>query len=187
MRAASLFLSFFQVGLFSVGGGYAAIPLIRQQAVERWGFISLAEFADLVTIAEMTPGPIALNAATFVGIRAAGLPGALAATAGCVLPSVILASALAFLYQRYAGLSLMQSMLACLRPAVVALIASAGLAILLQVIFGGEAVAPEHVQAVELLLFGAAFVLLRKAKLSPIFVMLLCGAVRAAVYALAGI
>lgn len=186
MIILTLFVSFLQVGLLSVGGGYAAIPLIQQQAVERWGFISLAEFTDLVTIAEMTPGPIALNAATFVGIRAAGTAGALAATAGCVLPSVVIASLLALVYRRYAGLSLMQSMLACLRPAVVALIASAGLSILFQVIFGGETVSAEHVQVIELMLFGAAFALLRRAKLSPIFVMLLCGAARVAIYALAG-
>lgn len=187
MSLLSLFWSFFQVGLFSFGGGYVAIPLIRQQAVERWGFISLAEFADLVTIAEMTPGPIALNAATFVGIRAAGLPGALAATAGCVLPSVVIASLLAFLYKRYAGLSVMQSLLACLRPAVVALIASAALSLLLQAVFGGQAVSDAHVQAIELLLVVAAFALLRRARLSPILVIALCGAARVGIYALAGV
>ncbi len=187
MTVLALFVSFLQVGLLSVGGGYAAIPLIQQQAVERWGFISLAEFTDLVTIAEMTPGPIALNAATFVGIRAAGLAGALAATAGCVLPSIVIASLLAFLYRRYAGLSIMQSMLGCLRPAVVALIASAGLSILMQVLFGGESASVEHLQGIELVLFAIAFALLRRAKLSPILVMALCGAARAVIWALTGI
>lgn len=72
-----LFLSFLQIGLFSVGGGYAAIPLVQSLIVERQGWITMTEFTNLITIAEMTPGPIAVNSATFVGIRIAGLPGRL--------------------------------------------------------------------------------------------------------------
>ena len=119
-----LFLSFLQIGLFSVGGGYAAIPLIQEQAVEQYGWLSMEEFADLVTIAEMTPGPVAVNAATFVGIRIAGIPGALTATFACILPSLILVSLLAFLYYRYKKMSAFQNLLSGLRPAVVALIVS---------------------------------------------------------------
>ena len=63
-----LFLSFLQIGLFSVGGGYAAIPLVQSLIVERQGWITMTEFTNLITIAEMTPGPIAVNSATFVGI-----------------------------------------------------------------------------------------------------------------------
>ena len=69
-----LFFSFLQVGLFSVGGGYAAMPLIQSQVVEQHPWLTLQEFTDLITIAEMTPGPIAVNSATFVGIRIAGIP-----------------------------------------------------------------------------------------------------------------
>ena len=64
-----LFISFLQVGLFSVGGGYAAIPLIQNQVVNVWQLMTIEEFADLITIAEMTPGPISINSATFVGMR----------------------------------------------------------------------------------------------------------------------
>ena len=74
-----LFLSFLQIGAFSFGGGYAAMPLIQNQVVTLHGWLNLAEFTDLVTISQMTPGPIAINAATFVGTRIAGTPGALAA------------------------------------------------------------------------------------------------------------
>ena len=84
-----LFLSFLQIGLFSVGGGYAAIPLVQSLIVERQGWITMTEFTNLITIAEMTPGPIAVNSATFVGIRIAGLPGAVAATWGCIFPYCI--------------------------------------------------------------------------------------------------
>lgn len=69
-----LFFAFIQVGMFSVGGGYAAIPLIQNQIVDIHGLMTLAEFTDLITIAEMTPGPISINSATFVGMRLAGHP-----------------------------------------------------------------------------------------------------------------
>ena len=83
-----LFLSFLQIGLFSLGGGYAAMPLIQDQVVTRYGWLSMAEFTDLITISQMTPGPIANNSATFVGTRIAGFWGAVAATVGCVPPKV---------------------------------------------------------------------------------------------------
>ena len=124
-----LFFSFIQVGLFSIGGGYAAMPLIRSQIVEQRGWLTMAEFMNLITIAEMTPGPITVNAATFTGIRIAGIGGAIAATLGCIFPSLILVSMLAFLYYRCQKFSIIQNMLASLRPAVIALISSAGLSI----------------------------------------------------------
>ena len=129
MTLLQLFLSFIQVGLFSIGGGYAAMPLIQSQVVDHYGWLSMSEFTDLITIAEMTPGPIAVNSATFVGIRIAGVGGAIVATLGCILPSCLIVSLLAFIYYRYKQMSALQSVLASLRPAVVALIASAGLSI----------------------------------------------------------
>ena len=71
-----LFWAFFQIGLFSFGGGYAAVPLIQNQIVETNHWLEMSQFADLITIAEMTPGPIAVNSATFVGQQIAGVPGA---------------------------------------------------------------------------------------------------------------
>ena len=131
-----LFLSFFQVGLFSFGGGFAALPLIQDQVVDVNKWLTLAEFTDLITISQMTPGPIAINAATFVGIRIAGVLGAIISTLGCILPSCIIVSLLGWLYFKYKNLPLMQGILGGLRPAVVALIASAGLSILILSIFG---------------------------------------------------
>ena len=92
-----LYLSFLQVGLFSVGGGYAAMPLIRSQVVELHPWMTLQEFTNLITIAEMTPGPIAVNCATFVGLRIAQLPGAVIATLGCITPALVLVSLLAWI------------------------------------------------------------------------------------------
>ena len=85
-----LFWAFFQIGLFSFGGGYAALPLISQQVISTYHWISQNTFTDLITISQMTPGPIAVNSSTFVGQYVAHLPGALIATFGCILPSCIL-------------------------------------------------------------------------------------------------
>lgn len=171
-----LFLSFLQVGMFSVGGGYAAIPLIRDQVVTGHTWLTMSEFTDLITIAEMTPGPIAVNSATFVGIRIAGSLGAIIATLGCITPSLFIVSLLAYIYYRYKNVSALQSVLASLRPAVVALIAGAGLSILKLVAFQGNAVALASVNWVGILIFVAAFIALRKFKTNPILTMLCCGA-----------
>ena len=130
MILLELFWSFFQIGCFSIGGGYAAMPLIQNQVVDLHPWLSMQEFADIMTISEMTPGPIAINAATFVGIQVAGIPGALVATVGCVLPSCVIVLILAYVYHRYQGLSVVQGILGGLRPAVVAMIASASLSLL---------------------------------------------------------
>lgn len=176
MIYVQLFVSFLQVGLFSVGGGYAAMPLIQNQVVELHPWLTLQEFTDLITIAEMTPGPIAVNSATFVGIRIAGIPGAIIATLGCITPSLILVSLLAYVYNRYRDLSLLQSVLACLRPVVVALILGAGLSILSIVLFSEAAPALNSVDRIGAGSFVAAFILLRRFKWNPILTMCLCGA-----------
>ncbi|MCM1044818.1 MAG: chromate transporter [Candidatus Gastranaerophilales bacterium] len=169
-----LFFSFLQVGMFSIGGGYAALPLIQDQVVNRHDWLSISEFSDLITIAEMTPGPIAVNSATFVGIRIAGFPGALVATFGCICPSLILVSLLAHLYFKYREMKTLQHILECLRPVIVALIASACLSILRSVA-AESALSIGDFNLVGILLFAAAFLALRKSKLSPILVMILCG------------
>lgn len=170
-----LFLSFLQIGLFSIGGGYAAMPLIQNQTVDLHGWLTMNEFTDLVTIAEMTPGPIAVNAATFVGARVAGLPGSVLATLGCIFPSLIIVSLLAYIYYRYKGVSALENILGSLRPAVVALIGSAGISILLQVAFGGHEFSLSAINLTGLLLFGAAFFVLRRFRFNPILIMALCG------------
>lgn len=172
-----LFFSFIQVGLFSIGGGYAAMPLIQAQVVEKYAWLTMNEFTDLITIAEMTPGPIAVNSATFVGIRIAGVGGAIIATMGCILPSCIIVSLLAYVYYRYKGVSVVQSILSSLRPAVVALIAGAGLSVLSMVLFNGGAVQFSNIDWIGAGIFAAAFVVLRKFQCNPILVMCLCGVV----------
>lgn len=179
-----LFWSFVQIGLFSIGGGYAAMPLIQYQAVDLHPWLTMTQFADVMTIAEMTPGPVAINSATFVGIQVAGLPGAIVATIGCILPSCVIVTLLAYLYYRFRGLTIVQGVLAGLRPAVVAMIASAGISLAV-LAFYGQRTLPEDlggVNKISLLIFGVGLFILRKWKANPIFVMAGAGAAGVALY-----
>ncbi|MEG1971802.1 MAG: chromate transporter [Oscillospiraceae bacterium] len=181
-----LFISFFKIGAMAFGGGLAAISLIQNEIVINNGWISLTEFTDLVTIAEMTPGPIAINAATFVGMRIAGFKGALAATMGCIVPSCIIVSILAFIYFKYKNMAVMQGILKGIRPAVAAMIASAGITILVLALFGEGGFKPalESVNLVAGGLFVLALAGLRKFKLSPILIIFLSGAIGGMIYLL---
>lgn len=170
-----LFFSFLQIGLFSVGGGYASMPLIQAQVVTRYGWLTMSEFTDLITISQMTPGPIAINSATFIGIRIAGLPGAFIATFACILPSLFIVSILAVLYNKYKGLSALECVLSCLRPAVVSLIAAAGLSILISVLKSGMLSNADAFNWIGAVLAASAFFVLRKWKTNPVFVMTACG------------
>ncbi len=169
-----LFLSFLQVGLFSIGGGYAAIPIIQSQVVEKYAWLSLNEFTDLITIAEMTPGPIAVNSATFVGIKIAGIQGAIIATLAVILPSLFIVSLLANIYFKYRNIDFMQKILSTLRPVIVALIASAGLSILLNVLFSGN-ISIDNLNIIALILFILCFITIRKSKINPVLAMLITG------------
>ena len=184
-----LFWCFFQIGLFSIGGGYAAMPLIRHQVVEVHDWLTMAEFADIITISQMTPGPISINSATFVGINIAGIPGALVATFGCVLPSCLIVLALAFAYYRFRGFRMVRNVLLQLRAAVVSMIAFAGLAIAF-LAFWHKETAPSfadfsHTDWVAVFIFGAALVVLRRwRRIDPIHVMLATGVLGIVLYML---
>ena len=178
MIYVQLFWSFIQIGLFSFGGGYAAMPLIQGQVVTAHGWLSMAEFTDLITISQMTPGPIAVNSATFVGLKIAGVPGAIAATLGCILPSCIIVTILAKLYLKYRKLDMLQGILHSLRPAVVAMIASSGVLILITAFWGNEQTTLLDTKWVMVGIFMFALLLLRKTKINPISVMILSGFIK---------
>ena len=120
-----LYWEFCRIGLFCVGGGYASLPLLKQVVVEQYGWLSTSQFLDVFAISQMTPGPIGINAATFIGTHVAGMGGAIAATIGFVTPSFILGITLARLLQKYHHLAAINGILNGLRPAVIALIATA--------------------------------------------------------------
>ncbi len=188
MMILKLFFAFIQVGMFSVGGGYAAIPLIQEQIVNIYGLMTLEEFSDLVTVAEMTPGPISINSATFVGMRLAGIPGVLICSIGCIIPSFIICLALAYFYYKYRTVSGVQVVLGSLRPAVVALIGSAGASILMLGLFQAEIqdVVLSNIRYVELGIFIVALFILRKFKTNAVSIILGSGVIGTAIYALMG-
>ena len=179
-----LLWSFIQIGMFSIGGGYAAMPLIQHQVVETHAWLNMTQFADIMTIAEMTPGPIAINSATFVGIKVAGIPGAIIATFGCILPSCIIVMLLAYVYHRFKKLSMVQGVLFGLRPAVVAMIASAGLSLLI-LSFWGEGqptLSLDGINYISVFIFAVGLFILRKWKPNPIVVMVCSGLVGVILY-----
>lgn len=188
MLLLKLFFAFIQVGMFSVGGGYAAIPLIQEQIVTIHHLMTMEEFSDLITVAEMTPGPISINSATFVGMRIAGIPGVLLCSIGCIIPSFIICLTLAHFYYKYRTVSGVQVVLGSLRPAVVALIASAGASILMLGLFQAELkdVVLGNLRYIELVIFVVALFLLRKFKLNAITIILGSGVVGTIVYVLMG-
>lgn len=179
-----LFWSFFQIGLFSIGGGYAAMPLIQNQVVDIHSWLTMSQFADIMTIAEMTPGPIAINSATFVGIQIAGIPGAIIATLGCVFPSCVIVMTLAYFYYRFRGLSLMEGILAGLRPAVVAMIGSAGICLLIMAFYGQRTLPADLFSAdwIAVGIFVICLFILRKWKINPIYIILGAGAIGIILY-----
>lgn len=178
----TLFISFIQVGLFSVGGGYAAIPLIQEQVVYNHKLLTMAEFTDLITIAEMTPGPISINSATFVGQRVYGTLGAVVCTIGVILPAFIICLTLAYFYYKYKNFSGVQTVLGALRPAVVALIGSAGASILVLALFNTDFnnIVLSEFRWLEFILFIGGFIVLRKYKLNAVTIILGTGIVGAA-------
>lgn len=180
MSYLQLLLSFLQIGLFSIGGGYAALPIIQDQVVHVHGWLTMREFADILTISQMTPGPIAINAASFVGTKIDGLPGAITASIGVVIPSFIIVLTLSYLYYKYRQLTAIQAVLKGLRPAVVALIASAGVSLGIDAFWQGKTIGFTTINIESVVLFIAAFFVLRKYKKSPITVMACSGMIAVA-------
>lgn len=133
-----LFITFFEIGLFTFGGGYAMIPLIQQNVVEN-GWMTLPELIDFIAIGEATPGPFAVNIATFVGSETAGLIGSVCATLGVILPSFIIILFIAKFFADFKDNFFVKSALVGLRPAVVALILAAAYAIAVSTLFNFEA------------------------------------------------
>ena len=174
----SLLCNFLQVGLFSFGGGYATIPLIQEYIVETQQWLSYNELTDILTISQMTPGPIAVNTSTFVGTRIAGLPGAVVATFGCVISGVLMATILYHLFRKYSGIQGVTDVLAGLRAASVGLIAASACTILLIALTGSSGLGEgTQVSLATACVFAGMLVLLRKFKWSPMLVMLVSGGI----------
>ncbi len=179
-----LFFSFLQIGLLSFGGGYAAIPLVEKQVIEVHQWMTMEEFTDIITIDELTPGPIAINAATFVGTKIAGPAGAIVSTLGCVLPSCIICLLLAKLYYKYRSLPLINGALSCLRSMVVALIASTAITLMMTAFLGHTnfSFSFSDLDFISIALFCIGFFILRKININPLLVMLGSGIIGLCIY-----
>ncbi len=158
MVLLELYWVFLQIGAFSFGGGYAVLPLIQRFVVEDRSWLSLKEMTDLVSISQMTPGPIAINSATFVGTKVAGIPGAIVATLGNVTPQFIIMMILAYFIFRDKKIGFLDKMLKSLKPGIVGLIAIAALSMMSNSLFEGE-VAFANISIVAVLTFILGFAL----------------------------
>lgn len=184
MILLQLLWAFVQVGAFSFGGGYAALPLIEEQVVKVNHWLTAQEFTDIITISQMTPGPIAINSASFVGIRMGGILGTVVATFGCILPSLVIVLLLSYFFFKYRNLRMVQGIVKGLRPGVVALIAASGYGLMANALWGDGAFSFAALDWFAVALFAAALVVLRKWKPNPIYVMVACGVVGALFYGL---
>ncbi len=169
MLFLNIFISFIKIGLFSFGGGYVMLPLIEKEVIRTNAWLTYHEFIDIIAIAEMTPGPIAINLATFVGFRIAGLPGALASTLGVVLPSFIIILIIARFLQKFYKLPLVQAAFRGLRPAIIALISLAAITII------QSTVTLADLRSVFIAM--GSFLLLSFTRLSPILIIFAAGVV----------
>lgn len=171
----ALFSRFMLIGVLAFGGGYAVLPLIVQQCVEISGWLTMSEYSDLLTISQITPGPIAIDAAAFVGMKVAGIPGALIASLGFMLPPFIIVTVLYLLFRRFGQLDFMQNILSGLKPAVVGLIAVAAIDVFVDALWGNTGVSFAATDWFAAVLALCAFFVLRKWKVSVIGTILVCG------------
>ena len=175
MLYLQLFYTFFKIGLFGFGGGYAMLSMIQGEVVTRYGWLTSQEFTDIVAISQMTPGPIGINSATYVGFTATGsVWGSIIATLAVVLPSFILMLAISKFFLKYQKHPVVEAVFSGLRPAVVGLLASAALVLMNAENFSSP---KEDMYSfiISCLIFLVAFIGTRKYKINPILMSVACG------------
>ena len=178
-----LFYTFLKIGLFSFGGGYGMLSVIQGEVVTRHAWLTAAEFTDIVAVSQMTPGPIGINSATYVGYTAVlnatgsealAVLGSFTASFAVMLPSVVLMLIVSRFFMKYSKHKNVENVFSLLRPAVVGLIASAALLLMTKENFGSPTETPLQFW-VSVALFVAAFVAMKFFKVSPILILLLAG------------
>lgn len=175
-----LFYTFFKIGLFGFGGGYAMISMIQGEVVTRHEWLSSNEFTDIIAISQMTPGPIGINSATYVGYsavvnagysHAVGILGSTIATVSVVLPSFILMVLISKFFLKYQKHPIIASVFEGLRPGVVGLLAAAAL-----VLMNGENFGTYNWQILtSIILFAGTFIASYRYKVNPILLIIICG------------
>lgn len=170
-----LFYTFFKIGLFGFGGGYAMLSLIQAEVVTRHSWLSAQEFTDIVAISQMTPGPIGINSATYVGYVATGsVWGSVIATFAVTLPSFILMLTISKFFLKYQKHPVVESIFSGLRPAIVGLLAAAALVLMNTENFGSPT-QDTYTFVASVILFIIAFVGTYRFKINPILMILACG------------
>jgi len=181
-----LFFAFFKVGLFSFGGGNAMLPLIYQTMLS-FGGLSEADFSDMVALSQVTPGPVAVNAATYIGLLAAGIPGSVAATVGVCLPCFLIMLIVIKLLDRFRGNAIVEGAFAGIRPVTIGLLLAAVLFMMNGVLVKGPVVSaemadPGYYNLIPILIFAVSILLISLVKLKPLHVMLIMAAAGALIY-----
>ena len=183
MLLLELFYTFLKIGLFSFGGGYGMLSVIQGEVVTRHAWLTASEFTDIVAISQMTPGPIGINSATYVGYtamlnatgnEALAVIGSLTASFAVMLPSIVLMLIVSRFFMKYNKNRNVEAVFKALRPAVVGLIASAALLLMTEENFGSPAETPLQF-GVSVALFVAAFVAMKFFKVSPILILIFAG------------
>lgn len=170
-----LFYTFFKIGLFGFGGGYAMLSMIQGEVVTRYDWVSTQEFTDIVAISQSTPGPIGINAATYVGFTATGsIWGSVIATFAVVLPSFILMLTISKFFLKYQKHPAVEAVFSGLRPAVVGLLASAAL-VLMNVENFGSPTDDTYTFVISIIIFLVAFIGTKKYHANPILMIIACG------------
>ena len=170
-----LFYTFFKIGLFGFGGGYAMLSMIQGEVVTRYDWVSTQEFTDIVAISQSTPGPIGINAATYVGFTATGsIWGSVIATFAVVLPSFILMLTISKFFLKYQKHPAVEAVFCGLRPAVVGLLASAAL-VLMNVENFGSPTDDTYTFVISIIIFLVAFIGTKKYHANPILMIIVCG------------
>lgn len=181
-----LAFAYLQIGLLSIGGGHASIPVVKAIVVDGYAWMTEMEFTDMITLSEMTPGPFAINSATFVGLKIAGVFGGIIATVCFLIPSIIICLSLYSIYQKHKNAKITGGLMRGIRPAVAGLITSAGFLIFLSAIFGANTLLQMknnfNFDIIALILFVFMFIIARKTKINGVFLIIISGALGGLIY-----
>ena len=183
-----LIRTFFLIGAFSFGGGLASMEIIRSQVVTNHGWLTNSEFSDIISISEMTPGPLGINIASFVGIRIAGIPGTICSTFAYVTPALIIVLILSYCYYRFRSLKTVQGVLKGLRPAIAAMVVASALTLTRNAFWGTTNGLPlADTNFIAIAVCALMLVCLRRKKLGPVQAILASGVIGAVIYTVTGL
>lgn len=186
MKLALLYLTFLKIGAFAFGGGYAVLPLIAQYVVQEQGWLTTKGLTDLVSLSQMTPGPIAINSATFIGTKVAGIPGAIIATLGNVTPQFILMMILGyFLFSRHQEMPWLDRILKGLKPAIVSLVGLAALDMVTASLFTDGVWSLSSLSLAGVIGFAIGFVFYARKRLGVIGIVLVSAMTGVVLYSMA--